>query len=652
MPDWFYRTVSRPLLFRLAPRPARDFTLRFMGVLSRFPGGGKLIDFLGHMRPDEKLQITRSGIMFRSSIGLGPCLDRQLAALPALARFGFGWMNLGSISLKATASVDQLGRLIDEEAITHSAPEANAGLDLLLPRIIEASQCQIPLLASLSPLPPFSPSHATSQCRQLVDALSQHVHCFLLPTLPIALQENWSLDEWSQHLRDLRSSSSRPVLLSVPVDLEVETAMPYLEAALDMGLTGIHLAGMQQTTHGWQVGKPVRELALNMATILRTRMQPEMLLIAGGGVHEPLDAIKLKHAGVDLVEVDSGLVFTGPGLPKRINDALLYQATQTDKPSRVPTRPVEMTWFWTLLMGAGMLVGSLLALLFAATTVILPYDETFLGMSRQQLNAINPNLLPFMAHDRTTLAGSMIAIGVLYLGLSWFGIRQGLHWAKVSVVVSAVTGFLSFFLFLGFGYLDPFHAFVTIVLLQFLLLGVIGKTAPRAQTLPPDLVTDLPWKQSLWGQLLLIFHAVGLMAAGLAISFIGVTQVFVQEDLEFMQTTAEVLRTADPKLIPLIAHDRATLGGMLLASGWAFLLPVLWGYRRGTSWLWWTMLIAGIAAYFAAIAIHYLVGYTHLLHLLPAFAGIILFLVGMALSFPYLGIRHAEIERHWQEILD
>ena len=38
--------------------------------------------------------------------------------------------------------------------------------------------------------------------------------------------------------------------------------------------------------------------------------------------------------------------------------------------------------------------------------------------------------------------------------------------------------FGSFFLFLGFGYFDPFHAFVTAVLFQFLLLMIHSHLAP------------------------------------------------------------------------------------------------------------------------------------------------------------------------------
>ena len=49
-------------------------------------------------------------------------------------------------------------------------------------------------------------------------------------------------------------------------------------------------------------------------------------------------------------------------------------------------------------------------------------------------------------------------------------IRRGAHWAQVAVLSSAFAGFVSLFGFLGFGYFDPFHAFVSAILFQFLLL--------------------------------------------------------------------------------------------------------------------------------------------------------------------------------------
>src|SRR5439155_14069662 len=132
----------------------------------------------------------------------------------------------------------------------------------------------------------------------------------------------------------------------------------------------------------------------------------EMFLIATGGVPEPEHALALRAAGADLVQVDSGLVYSGPGLPKRINEVLLFEATRKTGAADWADRPPEMTWFWTTLMGAGMFFGSILALLIAATQVVLPYDEAFVGMSREELSRINPRLLAFMAHDRVSLAGT------------------------------------------------------------------------------------------------------------------------------------------------------------------------------------------------------------------------------------------------------
>jgi hypothetical protein len=48
------------------------------------------------------------------------------------------------------------------------------------------------------------------------------------------------------------------------------------------------------------------------------------------------------------------------------------------------------------------------------------------------------------------------------------------------------------------------------------------------------------------------------------------------------------------------------------------------------------MLVAGVSAYAAALGIHLTVGYTSLVHLLPAFAGLVIFLLGLGLSSAYL----------------
>ncbi|HEY2738712.1 MAG TPA: hypothetical protein VGK45_09920, partial [Thermoanaerobaculia bacterium] len=471
MPDWFYRTVTQPVFFRLPAVRARDFALGFMGRLARLPFGPAAIDFLGHMRADPRLRQSFLGFDFPTAIGLGPGLDGNAVALPALARFGFGFLDVGPVTVEGAAGGAPIARHPDEEALWSPDSPDSLSLAAVAPRIAEASRLGLPLIVRLG-------SQSPDEHRQIIEALAPHVSLFAMDARAVTA---------------LPEAAGPRTLLLIPADLDVAASAALVESAVAAGAAGLLIDGsVAADSAGRVTGKPARQPALEQVRHWRQRFGPDLLLIASGGVHEPEDALALRAAGADLVEVDSGLVYSGPGLPKRINEALLFAAT---RPALEPSQPIverapEMTWFWTALMGAGMLFGSLLALVIALTRVVLPYDEAFVSMSRGQLMTVNPHLLAFMAHDRVSLAGTMVAIGAMYVGLSLAGIRNGLHWAQKAVFVSAFTGFASFFLFLGFGYLDNFHAFVTAVLMQLLLLGLHSRLGTHVPVVAPPLRGD------------------------------------------------------------------------------------------------------------------------------------------------------------------
>lgn len=657
MPDWFYRTVSRPLLFRLPAEASRNFALRIVGTLSRLPLGPGIIDLLGHMRADPRLKRTVLGIEFPTATGLGPGLDGDAIALPALARFGFGFMEIGPVRPEPSHG-RPIVRIPDRQGISYPDGFRSPGLREFAPRIAEASRLGVPIIVRVDCAAGESSRSATESCRRVITSLFPHATFFSLGTLRRAVRNRWSDEEWREHvggaLEAARNvSSPRPLLLCVPADVVAEH-ISLIEIAISAGVAGVIVDGaISAEPDSLITGAPARQPALEAVRRLRERWN-DLPIIGSGGIHQPEDALAMLDAGADLVQIDSGLVYTGPGLPKWTNDAILFATMYADEDplrAETPRRTPEMTWFWTGLLGAAMLIGSMLALIFAATRVVLPYDEAFVGLTRGQLGAINVRLLPFMSHDRVSLAGTMLAIGAVYLMLSLYGIRRGLHWAQKSVFVSASVGFGSFFLFLGFGYLDTFHAFVTVCMLQLLLLGVHSKLGEYRPTVAPYLRENSAMRAAHWGQLMLILHAAGLIGAGFFISTIGVTGVFVPEDLAFMNTTAEALCGVNPHLAALVAHDRATLGGMLLSVGLAFLLPALWGFRNGACWMWWMFAVAGLSAYAAAIGVHGVVGYLDFRHLFPAFAGLGLFLLGLGLSYRYLCGTDMENEMRWKRFL-
>ena len=664
MPDWSYRTLFRPVLFRLSSSAARDVCLNVMGALAGSPIGRFVIDFLGHMRPDPRLARTLQGLEFPSPVGLGCGIDIEAVAVQALARFGFGFIEVGPVTsrpLQRFDGGDGVDRRVRDESIAAPDPPDNPGVDALAARLGRSNVPGVPLVARLAVSTGVSPLDGGDEVRAMSATIAPRVAVLAIDTGETSA--GWDEVAWSRFLgvavRGACGARAGLVIwLVVPADLEAAEAERRVRLAREVGDVGVLVNGSVRDPErsGWRrMGRLSKGRVVATVRLLRERFGGGLTITASGGLHEPADALDLQDAGANLVAIDSGLVYSGPGLAKRVNDAILY-AGQASSPGGAGgaagrERLQELAWFWLCLLGFSMFVGGVIALVIAVTRVVLPYDEEFVGMTREALEGVNPHLIPFLTHDRVTLAGTMLAIGVMYCGLSWFGVRRGLHWAMVAVEASAFVGFASFFLFLWFGYFDPFHAFVTVVLLQSLLLGVHSRLGPTASLPPPDLHNDARWLCALWGQLLCIAQASAFVVAGLVISFVGVTSVFVPEDLEFMGTTARELHLRNPHLLSLVAHDRASFGGMLVASGLAFLMSGLWGLRRGASWLWWTALLAGTPGFVAALGVHFAVGYENVWHLTPAFAGLAIFLTGLALSHPYLCRPTPALAAEWEERL-
>ena len=659
MPDWSYQTLLRPLLFLIPPETARDLSLRTIGALGRSRIGSALIDFLGHMRADPRLETTILGRAFPTAVGLGAGLDPDAVGTPGLAQFGMGFLELGPVTVEPITAPGTTTRDLEQEAITRPDPAPNPGLAALVRRLARDRRPRLPLLARLAVRPAATPDEATRDLRRMILQMAPYLDMFVLDTPRVAAACGWDDAAYRAHLHAVvetvrESGSAQSLLICVPPELDDSACGRLVALACEAGIAGVVVDGSVPGEAGRRVlGAPARAVVGNALRRLRDHFGPQLAIIAGGGIHEPAHALELLDRGATLVAVESGLVFGGPGLPKRINDALVFA---NDARPRVDSRPAEGTprapeqsWFWALLMGLGMLAGGALALAIAATRVVLTYDETFVGLNRAQLDAVNPRLLSFMAHDRVALAGTMLTIGILYTCLAAIGLRRGLHWAQVAVQLSACVGFGTFFLFLGFGYFDPFHAFVTVVLFQFLLLMLHSRLALPSPIPPPSLHNDRRWRLGLWGQLLHVTQAIAFLVAGTTIAFIGVTEVFVPEDLEFLQTTAEALRSVSPRLVPLIAHDRASFGGMIVACGLCFLGVALWGFRQGGRWVWWTLLLAGIPGYACAIGVHFIVGYKNLWHLTPAFVGLAVFLIAQALSYPYLAAPDPALLDEWRE---
>ncbi|MEO3810333.1 hypothetical protein ABGB17_15130 [Sphaerisporangium sp. B11E5] len=327
------------------------------------------------------------------------------------------------------------------------------------------------------------------------------------------------------------------------------------------------------------------------------------------------------------------LIEAGPGWFQRV-----AEAATPEFPARAETgrdlrrRPA---WWWGMWMGVGMVCAGLGAAAITLGPVLLWYDQDFLGMDVDGLRAAGHDLVGFLRHDRLTMAGTMVALGVLYAGLSVGGIRAGRPWARHACLASGLIGFLSVFYFLASGFVEPLHVAVTVVLFPMFVLATRRAPARHRWTSAPE-GPESQRRRALLGQLLMIVTGTGLFAGGVAISVVGLTYVFVPSDLAFLRTTLTGLHAVNPRLPAFVAHDRAGFGGALAATGTAVTLLTAWGWRRGHAWVWWSLTTAALAGYVPPVLVHWHIGYTDFWHLAPVYAGILLTAVALVLARPYL----------------
>ncbi|MFC6334171.1 dihydroorotate dehydrogenase [Paenibacillus septentrionalis] len=603
MPDWSYHPLKRLLLDALTPATSRAFIHKSMNTIASLPGGRSLIQFLGHMNPPQSLHKVVGERSFSSPIGLSSLMDSKLSGIKAFQELGFGFLEIGPIVLHEPHNANP--PIIENGQLMFSHQHEQVPLKLAL-RTLASMEQRVPIFARID-------KHVTKpELELLVQHLTPYVDAFVASPILISsfieqplvrpLYASFSADEW--HLKNWT-----------------------LEPELTPLLTGIVITAPRHSMDEyWHEADNANECLASIVSHVKVS-HPQLAVVTSGGVNTPEQALRLMHAGADLLLLTDGYVKAGPGLPKRIHERLCFE----DEP-----HPAVQKWRWSFWFGMFILMGGFIALYFAFTSIILPYDEAFLGLTRAELHQLNPRILAFMSHDRMALAGTMISGGILYVQLARHGIRYGMHWAKVAFHSAAIIGFLGIFLFIGYGYFDWLHGLFWLILLPAYYFSYIeGKKAQGAPRAKHD-DNDKAWQLANIGQLMFVLLGFAIVIGGIVISTIGVTHVFVTTDLLYICMSPEMLDEMNRNLIPVIAHDRAGFGSALISVGLLVLMISLWGFRKGERWVWNSLAVGALPAFIAGIGTHFYIGYTTFIHLLPVYVLVVLYVLGLALSYSYL----------------
>src|SRR4051794_5211100 len=89
-----YRTLLRPLLFRLPPETAHELALHALSNGAAAWALGRVAGF--GAEPSRFGELRRFGLSFRNPVGLAAGFDKNGVALGGLAALGFGFIEAGT----------------------------------------------------------------------------------------------------------------------------------------------------------------------------------------------------------------------------------------------------------------------------------------------------------------------------------------------------------------------------------------------------------------------------------------------------------------------------------------------------------------------------------------------------------------------------
>jgi len=349
--SFLYTSLLRPLLFRLDPERAHEWTVETCRVLGSIPGV-PILAKAALQTSHPLLESEMAGLYFPNPIGLAAGWDKSGRALRMIDGLGFGFAEIGSVSARPSAGNPRprLFRLPRDRGIVVNYGLPNDGAEVVSKRLAHY-RLRCPLGVNLVKTNDGPNASACSEDQILADYVrsatllhSQADYLMLNLSCPNAVGGRQVfarlgiIEELLNRLSPLNISC--PVFLKVaPQDEPAEherllaecDCFPFvrgfcfnLPAGKPKGLNLQTPSNRLAEMPGAIAGKPVEALINRCIADLFLRMDQRRYTIIGvGGVFNAEDAYLKICLGASLVQIYTALIYNGPGVVKQICKGLV-----------------------------------------------------------------------------------------------------------------------------------------------------------------------------------------------------------------------------------------------------------------------------------------------------------------------------------------
>ena len=302
------------------PESAHQFVLRWLPYV---PQG----------RPPQGKSIDCMGLTFPNRVGMAAGWDKNGECIDGLARCGFGFIEIGTVTPEAQPGNPQprLFRLEEHEAIINRMGFNNHGIDALLEKLQRSDHhgivgVNIGKQRSTAIENALEDYHLCMEKSYLfADYITVNISSPNTPGLR-QLQQAGHLHHLIEHLTTLRDALHQqygkwtPLVVKIAPDQDEESLNALIDVLNASTIDGIIATNTTSqflqlsTKKGGLSGQPLSKRSTEIISTLKKHLDDRITIIASGGVNSVEDYIAKRRAGATLVQVYTGLVYHGPGL--------------------------------------------------------------------------------------------------------------------------------------------------------------------------------------------------------------------------------------------------------------------------------------------------------------------------------------------------
>ncbi|MBT0552125.1 quinone-dependent dihydroorotate dehydrogenase [Riemerella anatipestifer] len=338
-----YKTVIRPLLFRFDPEGVHHFTFKFIKTLFKIPFISSLVSSR-YVIENPRLEREVFGLKFKNPVGLAAGFDKDAKLYNELSSFGFGFIEIGTITPKPQPGNDKqrLFRLKEDEAVINRMGFNNGGVDEAVKRL-KKNKGGVLIGGNIGKNKVTNNDNAEEDYIICFNALYDYVDYFVVnvssPNTPNLrdLQEKEPLTKLLKllQLENQKKIKQKPILLKIAPDLTDSQLLDVIDIVKTTNTAGViatnttisreNLKSNLKSEVGGLSGKPLRERATEVIKFLSEKSGGAFPIIGVGGIHSEEDALEKIKAGATLVQLYTGFIYEGPALVKRINKKILSE---------------------------------------------------------------------------------------------------------------------------------------------------------------------------------------------------------------------------------------------------------------------------------------------------------------------------------------